>query len=221
VSHAAPTGPGRYDEILEVFTRKVAQHGYDGTNFSEIAAELGISKGTIVHHFGTKDRLLAALHEGYMMRRLAEAHNIVDALYSPPEQLAGLLYAFLIYQVHDRDATIAFQREIVRLADHPALAEGVRLRAEYLGLVRSVIGRGVADGSFRDCDVNLQSLLLFGSAQWAWTWFEPGGRASAADAGAALVDLALGSLLTNRSNLADLADPGGTVARVVFDCLKD
>lgn len=221
MSHPTATRPGRYEEILEVFTRKVAQNGYDGTNFSEIAAELGISKGTIVHHFGTKDRLLAALHEGYMMRRLAEARSIIDGLDSPPEQLAGLLYAFLIYQVHDRDATIAFQREIVRLADHPALAQGVRLRTEYLGLVRDVIGRGVVDGSLRDCEVNLQSLLVFGSAQWAWTWFEPGGRSSAADAGAALVDLVLGSLLTNRSSLADLADPGGTVVRVVFGCLKN
>ena len=38
------------------FTRAVAERGYDGTNFGDLAVELGISKGTIVHHFGTKDR---------------------------------------------------------------------------------------------------------------------------------------------------------------------
>lgn len=50
---------GRADDILEAFTRNVARSGYSGSNFSEIANELGISKGTIVHYYGTKDRLFA------------------------------------------------------------------------------------------------------------------------------------------------------------------
>ncbi|MFD9888949.1 TetR/AcrR family transcriptional regulator [Amycolatopsis sp. NPDC059027] len=212
-------GPGRSDEILAVFTRNVARYGYDGTNFSEIAAELGISKGTIVHHYGTKDRLLAALHESYMRRRLAEAELLVERLGSPAERLAGLLYAFMLYQVHDRDATVAFQREIVRLADQPALAGGVRLRAEYLDLVRGVIESGVDSGKFRRSNLNVQSLLVFGSAQWAWTWFDPDGPQSAEEVGAALVDLVLGSLLVRRSGLASLADPAGDVVRIVRKCL--
>ncbi|WP_370880925.1 hypothetical protein [Streptomyces africanus] len=48
-----------------------------------------MSKGTIVHHYGTKDRLLAALHESYMRRRLAEAYLITNRLSSQSEQLAG------------------------------------------------------------------------------------------------------------------------------------
>ncbi len=57
------TGAGRYNEILDTFTRHIAEIGYDGVNFGLVAKELGVSKGTIVHHFGTKDRILAALHE--------------------------------------------------------------------------------------------------------------------------------------------------------------
>jgi AcrR family transcriptional regulator len=112
-----PRTAGRSQEILSTFTRYVAERGYDGTNFSDIANELGISKGTIVHHYGTKDRLLAALHESYMRRRLAEARLIVERLDGPVEQLAGLLHAFIRYQVHDRDATVAFQREVIQRRD--------------------------------------------------------------------------------------------------------
>ena len=46
--------PGRYHEILESFTRHIAEIGYHDVNFGMVAAELGITKGTIVHHFGTK-----------------------------------------------------------------------------------------------------------------------------------------------------------------------
>lgn len=67
-----PRGAGRYAEILDAFTRHIAEVGYDGTNFGTVAAEIGVSKGTIVHHFRTKERILAALHESYMERRIAE-----------------------------------------------------------------------------------------------------------------------------------------------------
>ena len=55
---------GRRDEILAAFIRSVAERGYERTNFGDIAAELGMSKGTIVHHFGTKDQLLRELQAG-------------------------------------------------------------------------------------------------------------------------------------------------------------
>jgi AcrR family transcriptional regulator len=210
---------GKSGAILETFTRYVAERGYDGTNFGDIAEELEISKGTIVHHYGTKDQLLATLHESYMQRRLREAREIVDKLNSPSERLTGLLFAFMLYQVHDRAATVAFQREIARLARHEALAEGIRLRAEYLSLVRSLLEDGIAAGEFRPCDVRVQSLLFFGSAHWAWTWFDPDGSDTAEQLGANLADLVLGSLLTDRDRLAELTDLHGPVLVTALDCL--
>jgi len=211
----------RAGEIFRAFTRRVAENGYDAANFSDIAGELGLSKGTIVHHFGTKDRLLAALHESYLRRRLAEAALIRERLATPTQQLAGLLYAFVLYQVVDRDATVAFQREIVRLAGHETMAEGRRLRAEYLSLVRAVLADGIAAGEFRPCDVEVQSLLVFGSAQWAWTWFDPDGPRSAEEVGAQLADLVLSGLAVRRSRVKGLTEPDGKVVRAVWQSIED
>lgn len=218
---AGTRSTGKADEILQAFTRNVAQFGYDGTNFSEIARELSISKGTIVHHYGTKDRLLAALHESYMRRRLAEASSILERLDSPVEQLAALLYTFVLYQEYDRDATVAFQRETLRLQSLEADIDGIPLRAEYLELVRGTINRGIDIGQFRDVDVRLQSLLIFGSAQWAYTWFDPQREVSAVSVGAELVDLVLAGLLLDRNSLGALRDPKGSVARTAIQCLDD
>lgn len=212
---------GKANEILEVFTRNVAQFGYDGTNLGDIARELSISKGTIVHHYGTKDRLLAALHESYMRRRLAEAKAITNTLRTPEEQLAGLLFAFVMYQEHDRDATVAFQREVMRLPATSSDFEGVNLRNEYLDLVRGVIQSGVDRGRFRKTDLKISSLLLFGSAQWAYTWFNPRGAESVDEIGAAFVDLILGSLLVRRQSLAALSDPVGVAATTARASLID
>jgi len=215
-----PPTAGRSLEILAAFTRRVAQKGYAETNFSDIAGELGISKGTIVHHYGTKDQLFAAMHDGYMERRLQEARRLVAAFAAPADQLAALLYSFILYQVVDHDSTVAFQREAATLATHPALEHGRQLRAEYLTLVRQVLTDGVNDGAFREVDVEVQSLLIFGASQWSWTWFRPDGPHNAREVGSDLVQLVLGSLLPSRRSLARLADPVGPAASTASEVLQ-
>ncbi|MFE7802486.1 TetR/AcrR family transcriptional regulator [Nocardia sp. NPDC057440] len=208
--------PGKSGAILEVFTRHVAEKGYDGTSFSGVASELGISQGLIVHHYGTKARLLEALHISYMRQRIDEAERIVSAFSTPTERLAGLLHASLLYQVHDRNRTIAFQREVARFAEQDESSEGRKLRRHYIGIMHGLLDAGIASGEFRPVDRSIRSLLIFGAAQWAWTWFEPEGRKSAEQVGAELVDLTLGSLLVNRRSLPRLSDPDGPLVAAVI-----
>ena len=61
---------------------------------------------------------------------------------------------------------------------------------------------------------------MFGSAQWAWTWFNPDGERPIEVIGSALVDLVLGSLLINRKRLPRLSDPQGVAARTVREALE-
>ena len=213
--------PGRYQEILESFTRHIAEIGYHDVNFGMVAAELGISKGTIVHHFGTKERILAAIHESYMRRRLAELDMILEWLDSPSEQLAAILHAFVRYRVDDREATVAVQREIIRLDDREAMAAGTALRQRYLDTVREVIRAGVDADLFRRVDVDIDALLMFGSAQWAWTWFRLAGPKTAGQVGSALVDLILGSLLVDRAALPGLASPDGPAAQTLREAASE
>jgi AcrR family transcriptional regulator len=214
------SGAGRYNDILETFTRHIAEIGYDGVNFGLVAKELGVSKGTIVHHFGTKDRILAALHESYMTRRLAELDYMLDTLEDPAEQLAAALHAFMLYHVEDRAATVAFQREVVRLAEQESMSKGAELRQQYFVKVRDILQAGIDAGYFRPVDPTVDTLLMFGSAQWAWTWFRPDGDQPIEAVGSALVDLVLGSLLVNRRRLQSLSDPEGRAARTVREAIQ-
>ncbi|TCK27634.1 TetR/AcrR family transcriptional regulator [Pseudonocardia endophytica] len=205
--------PGRAREILEAFTRQVAEVGYDETNFSAVAAEVGLSKGALSHHFGAKEQMLAALQESYMDRRSMELDLMTDQLGDPAERLAAVLHAFVIYYVQDRAATVAVHREIARLADREAMATGRAMRKTYLDAVREVLADGIGRGLFQAVDPALQTLLVFGSAQWMWTWFDPDGPTPPADVGSALVTLVLGGLLVDRAALKGLADPEGPAAK--------
>jgi TetR/AcrR family transcriptional regulator, cholesterol catabolism regulator len=212
---AAPRRDSRRAEILAAFTRAVAERGYDGTNFGDLAEELGISKGTIVHHFGSKDRMLRELHEGYMRRRLAEVGVIWARLTRPAERLAAFVHLGVQYQVVDRTATIAFQREVLRFAATPGMETSQALRHEYRELVVGVLAEGTASGEFRPGDDRLRTLQLFGSVHWMWTWFDPDGPRSTAEVAASFVDTFLAGVLADPADAAPLADPEGEVARVV------
>jgi AcrR family transcriptional regulator len=216
---AVPRRDSRRAEILDAFTRAVAERGYDGTNFGDLAAELGISKGTIVHHFGTKDAMLRELHEGYMRRRLAEVRVVWERLTAPEERLAAFVHLGVRYQVVDRVATIAFQREVLRFAAEPGMGTSQTLRNEYRALVERVLADGTTAGVFRRGDDRLRTLQLFGSVHWMWTWFSPSGPRPVAEVAASFVDTFLAGVLAEPAAAAALADPGGAVALVVTQVL--
>ena len=138
-----------------------------------VAEELGISKGTIVHHYGSKDRLLEAVHSEYMRRRLAEARVILEQIEGPAEQVVALIAQLLIAQRDDRAATVAFAREFVRFSSLKVMHDIRHMRAEYTAIIRNVIANGIEQGVFRPGSPDLVTLQIFGMCNWAWTWMRP------------------------------------------------
>src|ERR1700736_3781662 len=104
-----PRSPGRRTEILDAFVRYVAERGYERTNLGDIADELGMSKGTIVHHFKTKAQLLRELEENHLARQLEVMRMVWDRMASPQDRIAAIIYASVLMQELARDETVASQ----------------------------------------------------------------------------------------------------------------
>ncbi len=214
-----PRSPGRRSEILDAFVRYVAERGYERTNIGDIADELGMSKGTIVHHFGTKAQMLRELEETHLERQLDVLRMAWDRLVAPHERIAAIIYASTLLQVITRDATVASQREVVQLFDDPAMEQVRELRHQLQTLAVDEIRSGIDSGVFRAVDVELAALQLWGSLQWMWVWFDPSDSRTPEQVGAAFVDVFLGGLLLDRFGLSRWADPSTGVLPVVRECL--
>lgn len=214
-----PRSVGRRTEILDAFIRHVAERGYDRTNMGDIADELGMSKGTIVHHFGTKAQMLRELEETHLASQLRTTRMVFDRLDLPHERIAAIIYASVLMQVLAPDAAVASQREIAQLSDDPAMEEVRNLRRQLEELVAGEIRAGVKAGVFRSVNVELATLQLWGSVQWMWVWFDSGGSWVPEQVGSAFVDMFLGGLLLDRLGLSKLADPRGHVVKAVRECL--
>ncbi len=214
-----PRPAGRRVEIHETFIRHVAERGYEATNLGDIAHELGMSKGTIVHHFGTKAQMLRELEENYMTRQMAAVELMWDRLTKPAERIAALIYAAALLHVTAHDATVATQREVVQLAEDPEMQQVRKLRRELQSTAVGEVRRGIEDGVFRDVDAELAVRQMFGSVQWMWVWFDPAGSRTPEQVGATFIEVFLGGLLVRRTGLAALADPKGELVAIVRESL--
>lgn len=59
---AGPRSAAKREAIVEVAMRAFAEHGYQGTKVEDVASELGIAKGSIFQHFGSKAGLFFAAY---------------------------------------------------------------------------------------------------------------------------------------------------------------
>jgi AcrR family transcriptional regulator len=211
--------PDSKDRILRTFTDMVAEHGYDDVSLSMVANHLGISKGTIVHHYGTKADMLEAVHHDYMTRRLAEAKEIAARFDDPAELLTAFIAQLLITQRVDREATVAFAREIARFSTLELMREVRRMRASYAQLLNDAIDRGMKQGAFRQDDPELVTLQVFGMCNWSWTWMRPNIRWSVREIASTWITTLLLGLMARPEELEFDVDHIVTIVeQIVADC---
>lgn len=99
--------------VVQVAQRHFAAHGYEGTSTEALVAEVGLTRGALYHHFGSKKGLFEAVVEA-VQESLAGAVAEVGDQDEPWEALVGGCRAWL------EEATDPAIRRIL-LLDAPAV----------------------------------------------------------------------------------------------------
>jgi AcrR family transcriptional regulator len=164
-----------YAAALRLFTEK----GYHATSMQDIAAAVGLYKGSLYHYIGSKEELLARVFERGMGTLLDEVEAIVaDTSLAASRQLRLILRAHVGAVAENREALTVYLHEFRALAGEAQRAtDGVReQRDRYRRLVESVVERGVRSGEFGAADVAIATLAVLGMCNWIVQWYRPGGR---------------------------------------------
>ncbi|MFL1675886.1 TetR/AcrR family transcriptional regulator [Paenibacillus dendritiformis] len=66
----------RRNEILDAADELFEEKGFDGTSTNDILEKVGIARGTLYHHFKSKEDIMDALIERYSVRLLGAAQEI-------------------------------------------------------------------------------------------------------------------------------------------------
>ncbi len=178
----------RRDAIIDTSAAVFARRGYHATGINELCVANDLGKGALYHYIGSKEALLAAIHDRVMDDVLAGADRVAAAGGSPSEQLARLGDELLDVIHRYPDHVWVFLHEFPALTDERAEQFRGR-RREYERRVEAVLDAGVATGEFRDVDPWLTARAWLGMHNYTYLWLKPGGKLSARDIAAPFSDI--------------------------------
>ena len=163
----------RRSDLTREAARLFAEKGYHGTSMGDIADAMGVQKGSIYAHIESKQDLLweiasegaAAFHAA-----LDGADDDVPA----GERIRLALRAHLRVVAEQLDVATVFTREW-RYLDDARRQTFVAERRRYEERIRELFRDGRDLGELRsDLDAAVAALLFLSSANWAYTWLQPG-----------------------------------------------
>jgi TetR/AcrR family transcriptional regulator, cholesterol catabolism regulator len=192
----AAAGPPREraEEVYAAALRLFTQKGYHATSMQDIAAAVGLYKGSLYHYIGSKEELLAQVFERAMGSLLGDVERIVsDSSLEPRAQVRQLVQAHVEAVTHNREALTVYLHEFRALAGESLNVVRAQ-RERYRELVTSVVERGVRLGEFANIDVGIATLGLLGMCNWVVQWYRPGGRLGPGEIGERFADLVLDGL---------------------------
>jgi AcrR family transcriptional regulator len=178
----------RRESIIDESARVFAQHGYHATGITELCAATELGKGALYHYIGSKEELLALIHDRVMDEVMAGADRVAQAGGSPSQQLAMLGHELLDVIHRFPDHVWVFLHEFPALTGERAEQFRVR-RREYEQRIEAVLQSGVETGEFRDCDPRVTALAWLGMHNYTYLWLKAGGPLSARDVAKPFTDI--------------------------------
>ncbi len=178
----------RRDVIIDTSATVFARRGYHATGIAELCAVNGFGKGAFYYYIGSKEELLAAIHDRVMDEVMLGADRVAQAGGSPSAQLAMLGDELLDVIHRYPDHVWVFLHEFPALtAERAEQFRGRRRRYEQR--VEAILQAGIDSGEFREVDPWLTARAWLGMHNYTYLWLKAGGRVSARDAAKPFADI--------------------------------
>jgi AcrR family transcriptional regulator len=170
----------RRQVIIDTSAKIFARGGYHATGITELCVANDLGKGALYHYIGSKEELLAAIHDRVMDEVMLGANRVAERGGTPSQQL-GMLGDELLDVIHlYPDHVWVFLHEFPALTGDRA-AQFRERRRMYERRVEAVLQAGVETGEFRELDPRLTTMAWLGMHNYTYLWLKSGGRLSARD----------------------------------------
>jgi AcrR family transcriptional regulator len=182
------------EEIIAAAAKVFQTKGYHAATVQDIADAVGILKGSLYHHFKSKEDLLYLIVKEPIARLYERMTDIAGSDLPASEKLRRAIrtqleafdqhHPHLFVYLRERDEMKRRFREQFKLSPK-----------QYERCWQQILREGMKSGEFRpDLDVQVVSYGLLGMLNWLHNWYDPRGRLSVREVGDQLATLALAGL---------------------------
>lgn len=127
-----PEGESPRERILATARRLFGCKGFHPTTIAELASEARVSMGQLYRHFASKEAIIATIVEQDSKARMAQMHQIFDALERNQCTTFEAIKAIAEMQTENEDEDAALFYEILAEASrNPCMADFLRMLTEY------------------------------------------------------------------------------------------
>ena len=167
---AEKTASPRRAQLVATAARLFSERGYHGTSMQDLGSALGILRGSLYAHIGSKEELLFEVVTEGADRFLDRGAAAADSEGSWADRLRALLIGHVETAAQHLDASTVFLNEWRYLS--PELRDIIQNKRDaYESIVRDIVEGGVRAGEFRaDADVRFAATLVLSAGNWTYTW---------------------------------------------------
>ena len=173
------TAPAKEQEIIAAAASLFKEKGYRATTLEDIAAAVGMLKGSLYYYIRSKEELL------YLVVRdpIRQAYNKLEEIVNSDAPVTAKITQAIANHVaifHQHYPHIAvylhdFHNVMQKLKDN-----SIEAPKEYQQLLAQLLQQGVDSGELRsDLDVTVAGYAILGMCNWMYRWYKPEGNLSA------------------------------------------
>ncbi len=173
------TAPAKEQEIIAAAASLFKKKGYRATTLEDIAAAVGMLKGSLYYYIRSKEELLYLVVRDPIRQAYNRLEEIVNSDVPVPEKITQAIanhvtifhqhYPHIAVYLHD------FHNVMQKLQD-----SAIEAPKEYQQLLTQLVQQGVDSGDLRsDLDVMVTGYAILGMCNWMYRWYKPEGHMSA------------------------------------------
>jgi AcrR family transcriptional regulator len=186
---AAARNSNQKDRIRREAAQLFARNGYQGTGVQALSEAVGLGRGALYHHIGSKE----ALFEEVCIQPVQDMIEVGEAILAEPvsaeERIRRLCRAQMRTLADNQAEWTLFQRDAMVVGG--VVRDRIfATRARFEAIWRQLLEDGIENGEFRSLDpIALKGIL--GMHNYAYLWLDPAGRLTPEDIGDIFCDVTL------------------------------
>ena len=151
----------RREELIKATYLEVAEKGYSAVTLQDIATRAGVSKGSTLYYFATKEDLFLGALEWLVKRMDERIHEAVGAVEDPVGKIRAVLRKVFASAQDSRQFFLAYTDFVSIGTRNRRFHElNARFYSNCCGHDREIIEEGIALGVFRAVNVEDASSMI-------------------------------------------------------------